>query len=130
MVMFGWDFEVDARLRFWSWNLIKICVWTCLYFDKLNSTLGSVEPLAMFTHIRWNHTRQVILHKIWEYRSSLIFVVVRTHTGQSSILLEKCWSCLSCISDLTEGFEEVNFGETTFSFDFHRKIQISAYSSL
>ena len=28
MVMFGWDFEVDARSRFWR-CLIKICVWTC-----------------------------------------------------------------------------------------------------
>ena len=28
MVMFGWDFEVDARFRFWR-CLIKICVWTC-----------------------------------------------------------------------------------------------------
>ena len=28
MVMFGWDFEVDARLGFWR-CLIKICVWTC-----------------------------------------------------------------------------------------------------
>ena len=43
-LMFGWDFEVDAWSRFWRWNLIKICVWTC---DK-NSTLGSVVPLAMF----------------------------------------------------------------------------------
>ena len=42
--MFGWDFEDDAWSRFWRWNLIKICVWTC---DK-NSTFGSVVPLAMF----------------------------------------------------------------------------------
>ena len=42
--MFGWDFEDDTWSRFWTWNLIKICVWTC---DK-NSTLGSVVPLAMF----------------------------------------------------------------------------------
>ena len=46
----------DVRLRFWSWcmsrfwrrNLIKICVWACLNFGKLNSTLGSVVPLAIF----------------------------------------------------------------------------------
>ena len=43
--MFGWDFEVDAWSRFLGWNLIKICVWTC----DMNSTLGSVVPLAMFT---------------------------------------------------------------------------------
>ena len=38
MVMFGWDFEVCARSRFWR-CLIKICVWTCdmtqrSYFGK------------------------------------------------------------------------------------------------
>ena len=43
-LMFAWDFEVDAWSRFWRWNLIKICVWTC----DMNSTLGSVVPLAMF----------------------------------------------------------------------------------
>ena len=43
-LMFGWDFEVDAWSRFWKWNLIKICVWTC----DIYSTLGSVVPLAMF----------------------------------------------------------------------------------
>ena len=34
-------------------NLLKICVWTCdmtsrSYFGKMNSTLGSVVPLAIF----------------------------------------------------------------------------------
>ena len=38
---------------FWRWNVIKFCVWTCVmtsrsYFGKMNSTLGSVVPLAMF----------------------------------------------------------------------------------
>jgi len=45
-LMFGWDFEVDAWSRFWRWNLIKSCVWNC----DINSTLGSVVPLAMFLH--------------------------------------------------------------------------------
>ena len=44
--MFGWDFEADAWSRFWRWNLIEICFWTC---DK-NSTLRSVVPLAMFSY--------------------------------------------------------------------------------
>ena len=44
MQMFGWDFEVDAWSIFWRWNLIKICVWTC----DMNSTHGSVVPLAIF----------------------------------------------------------------------------------
>ena len=42
--MLSWDSED---------NVIKICVWTCnmtsrSYFGKMNSTLGSVVPLAMF----------------------------------------------------------------------------------
>ena len=45
-LMFGWDFEADAWSRFWRWNLIEICFWTC---DK-NSTLRSVVPLAMFSY--------------------------------------------------------------------------------
>ena len=45
MLMFGWDFEGDNCSRFWRWNLIKICVRPC----NMNSTLGSVVPLAMFT---------------------------------------------------------------------------------
>ena len=53
MLKFGWDFEVDAWLRFWRRNLINICLRTCdmtqrSYFGKQNSTLGSVVPLAMF----------------------------------------------------------------------------------
>ena len=52
--MFGWNFEVDAWSRFWRWNLIKICVWirdmtSRSYFGKINSILGSVVPLAMFS---------------------------------------------------------------------------------
>ena len=62
---FGQDFEfyfigdADVWLRSWylvmilKMNLIKIYVWTSdmtssSYFDKMNSTLGSVVPLAMF----------------------------------------------------------------------------------
>ena len=42
MLLFSWDFEVDAWLR---WNLIKIYVRTC---GKLNSALVSVVSLPMF----------------------------------------------------------------------------------
>ena len=48
MMMFGWDFEVDVWSRFWRLSFIKIFVWTCFNFGKLNSTLGSVVSLAMF----------------------------------------------------------------------------------
>ena len=54
----GWDFEVSAWLRFWRWNLTKICVWTCLDFGKKNSTLGSVVPLAMFTSKQFHRRKQ------------------------------------------------------------------------
>ena len=37
-------FKNKSWSRFWRWNLIKICVLTC----DMNSTLGSVVPLAMF----------------------------------------------------------------------------------
>ena len=60
-LMFGWDFEDDAWSRLWRWNLIKMSVWIC----DMNSTLGSVVPLAMFflqtcsrylrqTHMQWS----------------------------------------------------------------------------
>ena len=53
MSMFSWDFEVVSWLRFWRWNLSKLCVRTHdmtsrSYFGKMNSTLRSVVPLAMF----------------------------------------------------------------------------------
>ena len=44
MLMFGWDFEVNAKSRFRNWSFVKNCVRTCY----MNSTLGSVVPLAMF----------------------------------------------------------------------------------
>ena len=57
--MFGWDFKVDAGSIFWRWNLSKLCVRTHdmtsrSYFGKMNSTLGSVVPLAMFTFFPQN----------------------------------------------------------------------------
>ena len=42
--MFGCNFEVNALSRFLNWDLFKICVRIC----DMNSTLGSVVPLAMF----------------------------------------------------------------------------------
>ena len=62
-LMFGWDFEVDAWSRFWRWNLIKICVWTC---DK-NSTLGSVVPLAMFHFCIQDSRLMDVCRKVWLY---------------------------------------------------------------
>ena len=46
--------------------MIKICVWTCnmtsrSYFGKMNSTLGSVVPLAMFRTV----TRNAVNKSVW-----------------------------------------------------------------
>ena len=68
--MFGWDFEVDAWSRFWRWNLIKICVWTCninlkklLLSAELNSRVrcafGNVFAFINFsTRSKRSSTRQ------------------------------------------------------------------------
>ena len=40
--MFGWDYEVDVRVKIMTQRS---------YFGKQNSTLGSVVPLAMFTFL-------------------------------------------------------------------------------
>ena len=71
-LMFDWDFEVDAWSKFWRWNLLKICVWTCdmtktSYFGKLNSTLRSVVPLAMFTDII-SAFNQIQGKEVWSYK--------------------------------------------------------------
>ena len=80
-----WKFKfsrnVDVWLRFWSWfwstvyrwNFSKICARTHYmasrsYFGKLNSTLGSAVPLAMFYIWNWNSISdrliQVVLHRV------------------------------------------------------------------
>ena len=84
--MFGQDFEVDAWSRFWRWNMIKICVWTC----DMNSTLGSVVPLAMFLQwITWSGVP-----------SASEFIVL-----PSSILLNSCppllWNAVGWIMNNT-----------------------------
>ena len=44
-----WDFEVDTCSRFWSMKFDQDLCATC----DMNSTLGSVVPLAMFSISRW-----------------------------------------------------------------------------
>ena len=56
--MFGWDLEVNAQSKFRN-CLIKICVITC----DMNSTLGSVVPVAMF--IESLLTKVKILFQNW-----------------------------------------------------------------
>ena len=62
-----WDFGVNALSRFWILNLIKICVRSC----DMNSTLGSVVPLAMFYWIIGN---KGILCKLSEISPSKLWV--------------------------------------------------------
>ena len=61
-----WIREELSKVSFppgWQHTIIKICVWTCdmasrSYFGKMNSTLGSVVPLAMFTFYVSTPTQQ------------------------------------------------------------------------
>ena len=60
-------FLVYAQSRFWSWNESNLCVWNCYmtsrsYFGKINSTLGSVVPLAMF--INKEDTKTIIANQL------------------------------------------------------------------
>ena len=61
LLMFGWDFEVDAWSRFCSWSLVKICVRIC----DMNSTLGSVVPLAMFYVLLAVAPSDFIVNEVW-----------------------------------------------------------------
>ena len=45
ILMYGWDFKVNAYSRFRNWSLIKICVQLVIH---MNSTHRSAVPLAMF----------------------------------------------------------------------------------
>ena len=83
-MMFGWDFEADARSRIWR-CLIKICVWTCDMtqtkdFGKLNSTLGSIVPLAMFYYgfafilIWFLLFRYIVIHFCWYFLEKEVVV--------------------------------------------------------
>ena len=49
MLMFGWDFEFSAWLRFWRWILIKICVGTCLNLFELWQCLIRHWPLIVWS---------------------------------------------------------------------------------
>ena len=65
----------DVWLRSWcsveilKMKWIKICVWACDmtlrgYFGKMNSTLGSVVPLAMFGWELWQLTSKLQTRKL------------------------------------------------------------------
>ena len=93
MLVFGWNF---------SWCLVEIlkikcdviCVWTCDmtsrgYFGKMNSTLGSVAPLAMFsdktTSLLWEITwkRMTKISPLTSWR----FIRQRAETGREQAIL-------------------------------------------
>ena len=62
-----WDFEVDTCSRFWSMKFDQDLCATC----DMNSTLGSVVPLAMFhfLHAKWSR-------KLWFWSSVNIFLAL------------------------------------------------------
>ena len=39
ILMFAWDFYVNAKSRFWNWNMIKICVRTCVIWTQPSGPL-------------------------------------------------------------------------------------------
>ena len=52
IVMFSWDFEVDAWSRFWKWNLIKICVWTWYELNpRVRCAFGNVCKLSLVLNL-------------------------------------------------------------------------------
>ena len=104
MLMFGWDFEVDARLRLEKWNLINVYVRTCemtqrSYFGKQNSTLGSVVPMAvwqclyLYLHLLKSVLRNVTLlgpHLPLSTTSSTVYTVFIASLFPSIVLGQKC----------------------------------------
>ena len=123
--MFGWDFEVDASSRFWKRKLIKFCVRTC----DMNSTLGSVVPLAMFilyttTLMDTNWNIQVIkpqyqnfwnkLYKVLSEQLCLILVCDKYYDGFGN----PHWHCTTQntakISKIVYSLEKIFDGEKRF----------------
>ena len=47
-LVLGWDYKEEI----WSRFLFELVMWPLGYFPKMNSTLGSVVPLAMFFQIQ------------------------------------------------------------------------------
>ena len=100
MSMFGWDFAVDSWLRFWRWNLSKLCVRTHhmtsrSYFSKMNSTLGSVVPLAMFITNHWIYAwnrfsiaNKMMIKWVPGLLSWIVFFVLSSSHGKSVHTLE------------------------------------------
>ena len=81
------EVEVDAWSRFWIWNSIKICVWT---YD-MNSTLGSVVPLAMFIQFNgFNESlKQELACQFWYWKTDPFYECFLYSEGD--LLLDQIW---------------------------------------
>ena len=114
-LIFGWDFEGNAKSRSWNWNLTKTGARTCV----MNSTLGSVVPLAMFHSFRpltWLFT--LILQKkssllakteycFWEY----------WHQSQTVLFFSIKYSFEVTLENFCVGFIDCfGFGEAELTF--------------
>ena len=124
--MFGWNFEINTWSRFWRWSLTKICVWTCDmtpigYFGKMNSTLGSVVPLAMFffkitEQFKW---RLININSFVLFRGSIIESWMFQFLSDPCPIIVNLWHCWNqveakvfpkCYTDfskLTHGFVKI-----------------------
>ena len=115
MFMFGWDFEVDTYSRFWWWNWIKICVRTC----NMNSTLGSVVPLAMFLiyemALLFGHHMAILAYclpwiywKFWKY----ILHILHVYIGLFVQVLSTEEGKVCCVSTKALSSNRPNFNPT------------------
>ena len=118
----------------------KICVWTCdmtsrSYFFKMNSTLGSVVPLAMFFVTRpvdewmvgWNRTTTTEASGLLKITPvALISRGLLQYTGMSSSENNDLWKILKLTRNLTRSWFRLAWspallsnGRSQFFLDFN-----------
>ena len=98
MSMCSGDFEVVSWLRFWRWNLSKLCVRTHdltsrSYFGKMNSTLGSVVPLMMFLKVHCS-CKDIEKDKEKEALAEHIFWILQRENSDDWVISLSYWKIL------------------------------------
>ena len=126
MSMFSWDFEVVSWLRFWRWNLSKLCVRTHdmtsrSYFGKMNSTLGSVVPLAMFHHWALLKTRIRGFHANFHFAAltsplQLLLVLCPPPLSFELASSALCWLVVSVAPQIEHMFDLGSTRSTPFKY--------------
>ena len=99
ILMLSWDLDVSAWLKLWN-CLIKICVITC----DMNSTLGSVVPLAMFFYffVLFRVTPLGVWGHLWETLEGHLFhfginCKLCLHSASMFTRLEDCNKGRACV---------------------------------